>query len=53
MLPNAGIIFSYLLFYLLLISFYMRDKDMFIIHKQLKFFKTFQESYFGHTAWKM
>lgn len=45
--------FSYLLFYLLLISFYVRDKDMFIIHKQLKFFKTFQESYFGHTAWKM
>lgn len=44
---------SFFLIYLLLISFYMRDKDMFIIHKQLKFFKTFQESYFGHTAWKM
>lgn len=37
---------SFFLIYLLLISFYMRDKDMFIIHKQLKFFKTFQESYF-------
>lgn len=35
---------SFFLIYLLLISFYMRDKDMFIIHKQLKFLKPFRKA---------